>query len=260
MRRPPLRAALGGALVVFTVALACTTVPTDPNAVLSLGLTPPQLPSMVVLDSLHDTLGNVVPLQATAYNNQGDSIPGAPIRFIVLTGRENASVDSVSGQMFATDTGSARVLAFIGGIQTLPVTIPVVLHPDSFYPLDSTVRTLDYNKANGRDTTMPLPTVLSHIVGIDTTGISPYRLQYVITYPLSNTNLTPSQPQIVNGALVPQLVDTTVGGGLSTLQLKLTLLADTLTDTMGVNVFAYEQDHTPVPGSPVHFTINLHIH
>jgi hypothetical protein len=97
-------------------------------------------------------------------------------------------------------------------------------------------------------------------VGIDTTGISPYRLQYVITYPLSNTNLSPTKPQIVNTALVPQLVDTTVGAGVSTLQLRLTLLADTVTDSMGVNVFAYEQDHTPVPGSPVHFTIHLHIH
>jgi hypothetical protein len=260
MRRPRLRAALGGALVVFTVALACTTVPTDPNAVLSLQLNPPQLPSMVVLDSLHDTLGNVVPLVATAFNNQGESIPGAPIRFLVLTGRENVSADSVTGKLFATDTGSARVLAFISGIQTLPVTIPVVLHPDSFYPLDSAVRTLDYNKANGRDTTMPLPVVLSHIDGIDTTGITPYRLQYVITYPLANTNLSPTRAQIVNTALVPQLIDTTVGGGLSTLQLKLTLLADTVTDTMGVSVFAYQQDHTAVPGSPVHFTIALHIH
>ena len=260
MRRPRPRVALGGALVVFTVALACTTVPTDPNAVLSLGLTPPQLPSMVVFDSLHDTLGNVVPLTATAFNNQGESIPGAPIRYLVLTGRENVAIDPLSGKMFATDTGAARVLAFVGGIQTLPVTIPVVLHPDSLSPLDSSAYTLDYNKAAGRDTTWPLRTVLKHITAFDTTGISPYRLQYVITYPSSNTNLNPTNPQIVNAALVPQLVDTTVGGGLSTLQLKLTLLADTLTDTMGVNVFAYQQDHTPVPGSPVHFTITLHIH
>jgi hypothetical protein len=202
----------------------------------------------------------VVPLLATAFNNQGDSVPGAPIRFLVLTGRENVSVDSITGRLFATDTGSARVLAFVGGIQTLPVTIPVLLHPDSLYPLDSAVDTLDYNKANGRDTTFPVRTVLSHITPLDTTGITPYRLQYVITYPSSNTNDSPTRPQIVNAALQPQLIDTTIAGGQSTLLLRLTLLADTLTDTLGISVFAYEQNHTPVPGSPVHFTFHLHIH
>jgi hypothetical protein len=197
---------------------------------------------------------------ATAFNNQGDSIPGAPIRFLVLTGRENVSVDSITGKLFATDTGSARVLAAVGGIQTLPITIIVLLHPDSLYPLDSTHYAIDFNKANGRDTLLPLRTVLSHITALDTTGLTPYRLQYVITYPSTNTNLDPTKPQIVNSTLVPQLIDTTVGGGLSTLQLRLTLLADTLTDSVGVSVFAYEQNHTAVPGSPVHFTIDLHIH
>ncbi len=81
------------------------------------------------------------------------------------------------------------MLAAVGGIQTLPITIIVLLHPDSLYPLDSTHYAIDFNKANGRDTLIPLRTVLSHITALDTTGLAPYRLQYVITYPSTNTNL-----------------------------------------------------------------------
>ena len=259
MTRRRHRVVFGGALAVVVVALACSQVSTDPNSVLSLELRPMQLPSIVLHDSIHDTTGAVDSLHAYAYNAQGALVAGAPIRFLAITGRGSVQVDSVSGQVVGdTIAGRAFVLASVGILQTKPDTIFVVNSPDSLIPLDSTTYTLDYNKATLRDTLWPLRVKLLHLPG-DT--VPHYRLQYAFTYKLPNTNLDPFKVQLVNVASVPQLVDTTVvTRGASTLSLRVAVIADTLTDSVGVNVYAYRPDHTPVPGSPVHFVIKLHIH
>ncbi|HUO52240.1 MAG TPA: hypothetical protein VMT93_06965 [Gemmatimonadaceae bacterium] len=264
---------LGGAAAVAGAALACSEVSTNPNTVLSLQLVPMQLPSVVLGDSIHDTAGAVDSLHATAYNSKGLPVAGAPIRFLAISGRALVQVDSASGQVVGLATldtvrdtlgnvvairTRALVIASVSGLQTLPDTIYVVERPDSLTPLDSATYSFDYNRGTLRDTTFPLRVQLWHLPA-DT--VPHYRLEYAFTHPLPNTNLDPAKPQLVNAAGVPQLVDTTtVAGGLSTLSLHLSFVADTMTDTVGVDVRAWEPDHTPVPGSPVHFTIHLHIH
>jgi hypothetical protein len=235
-------------------------VSTDPNSILSIQLVPPQLPSIVLGDSLHDTTGAVDSLHATAYNAQGDSVPIAAIRFLMIAGRPVAHVDSVSGQVVGDSVGAARVLASVPGLQTLPQNLFVVLRPDSLTPLDSAHYAIDYNQGTGRDTLFPIRVVLKNFSPPDTTGIGPYRVQYQFTNTVPNNNNDPTQVQLVNPALVPQLVDTTDASGQSTLSLRATLLATAFNDTIGVSVFAYRPDHTPVPGSPVHFVIALNIH
>jgi hypothetical protein len=261
--------AIGGAIAGAAIIAACTQVSTAPGSVLALQLFPPALPSIVLGDELHDLAGNLDSLHAVAFNNQGQQVDSAPIRFLVITGRANASVDSVSGRMLGTavdtlaEAGTVQVIAYLAGaLQTLPQTVFVVFHPDGFSPLDSAHDSIDYNKATGRDTTLPLSVRLFHVASpADTLGVPHYRLQYAITYPAAAIpNTDPTYAQIVNAASQPQLVDTTVVGGNSTLGLHMTLLAAAFTDTVGIDVFAYEQDHTPVPGSPVHFVIALHIH
>lgn len=267
------RVLIGGAAAAAALALACSTVSTDPNSVLSLQLVPMQLPSIVLGDSIHDTTGAVDSLHATAYNAQGQPVPSAPIRFLAITGRHMVQVDSVSGQVVGlatldtvrdtlgnvtSVTTRALVIASVSGLQAAPDTIFVILRPDSLSPLDSAHYTLDYNRGTLRDTLLPLRVKLWHLPS-DT--VPHYRLQYAFTYPLPNTNLDPARVQVVNVAGVPQLVDTTVvAGGVSTLSLRASIVADTLTDSVGVDVSAFLPDHTPVAGSPVHFTIFLHIH
>jgi len=253
------RACVGGAVLVAAIAAACTKVSTDPNSVLSLQLSGPPLPSVVKGDSSHDTTGAVAPIPATAYNAQGEAIPGAPIRYLVIQGRDTLAVDTLTGVLFGVDSGSARILAYVPGLQTLPQQVFVVLSPDSLAPLDSAHYSLDYNQGTLRDTTLPIRVRLLHVTPLDTTGVSHYRLKYAFTYPAGLTNLNPDTVQIVGGANLPQLVDTTTAG-TSTLNLRATLLAKPYADTVGIDVFAFRQDNTPVPGSPVHFVITLLIH
>jgi hypothetical protein len=139
--------------------------------------------------------------------------------------------------------------------------VNVVLRPDSLSPLDSTHYSLDYNQGTLRDTTFPISVRVLHVTPLDTTGVGHYRLQYAFTYPVGLTNLNPDTVQLVGAANLPQLVDTTVvSSGQSTLRLRATLLAKPYADTVGIDVSAYRQDHTPLPGSPVHFVITLLIH
>jgi hypothetical protein len=260
MTRRYRRAGFTGAFAAAMAAYACSQVSTSPTAILSIQLNPPQLPSIVVGDSLHDTTGAVTTLGAVAFNANGDTVAGAAIRYLMIVGRRVAHVDSVTGQVVGDSAGLARVIASVPGLQTLPQNISVVLQPDTLSPLDSTHYVLDYNQATGRDTLFPIFVKLLNIATPDTTGITPYRLQYAFTNTAPNPNNDPTQVQLVNPALAPQLVDTTDASGHSTLSLRATLLAAPVTDTIGISVYAYLPDHTPVPGSPVHFVVALHIH
>jgi hypothetical protein len=266
------RAMRAGLVAALAVGYACSEVSTNPNTVLSLELRPMQLPSIVIGDSIHDTLGAVDSLHAVAFNAQGNPVPGAPIRYFTISGRKLTKVDSVSGQAIGLQTVDtlfdtlgnvraietmSRVIAAVGALQTVPDTIFVVEFPDSLAPLDSTVYPLDYTRGTN-DTLLPIRVRLLHL---PSDSVPHYRLQYSYTYPLPHDNTDPAKVQLVNVAGLPQLIDTTqFPSGLSTLSLRATFLTDTVTDSLGIDVSAFTPDHHPVHGSPLHFTILLHIH
>ena len=266
------RAMRAGLIAALAIGYACSEVSNDPNAVLSLQIVPMQLPSIVVGDSIHDTTGAIDSLHAAAFNAHGDPVPTAPIRFLTISGRKVTKVDSVSGQAVGLQTAdtvldslgnvrsietSSRVIASVGSLQTIPDTIFVVEFPDSLAPLDSTTYPLDYTRG-ATDTLLPIRVRLIHL---PFDSVPHYRLQYSYTYPLPHDNTDPTQVQLVNAAGVAQLIDTTqVTGGLSTLSLRASFLTDTVTDSLGIDVSAFTPTHVPVHGSPLHFTILLHIH
>ena len=254
------RAVIGGALAAAAVAFACTHVSTDPNYVLALQLDPPVLPSIVQSDGLHDTTGALDSLHATAFNSQGDTVHGAPIKYLVVSGRKYAQVDSISGKMLGSDTvtGLAQVIAYVSGIQTRPQPVQVVYSPDLLSPVSATDTVVDYDQSTLKDLKLPLKVRLQHGTGTDST-VSPYRLTYAFVPPTNNTNSNPSQVQIVNAALRPQLVDTTKSGGLSTLQLLATLVTAKGHETVYIDVSARKPDGSPVADT-VRFAIDLTIH
>ena len=95
------------ALATLGVAvLSCGEGKTGPNVPLAIEFHPPQLPSMVVGDSMRDTLGNVDSLRAIVFNSSGDTIPDAPIRYVHADTTHIVNIDSVSGKALALDTGA----------------------------------------------------------------------------------------------------------------------------------------------------------
>ncbi|HMI58651.1 MAG TPA: hypothetical protein VK511_11410, partial [Gemmatimonadaceae bacterium] len=90
------------ALVMLGVAvLSCGEGKTGPDVPVAIEFHAPQLPSMVVGDSLRDTLGNVDSLQAIVFNASGDTIHDAPLRYMHADTTTIVDIDSVSGKAFA---------------------------------------------------------------------------------------------------------------------------------------------------------------
>jgi hypothetical protein len=109
---------------------SCVEIPTGADEVLSFKVEPLAAPSVIVGDSLRDTLGVAVPLSVTAFNYQGDTVASAPVRFRALDRR--IRVDSVSGFVVgdSVSTTASRVSATLDGFNGF-FTIPVVLRPDT---------------------------------------------------------------------------------------------------------------------------------
>ena len=113
-------------------ALACTDVSTDPNAVVAVRFDGSAYPSIVVGDSLRDSLGARQPIFATGLNYKGEAIDGA--EFVFSSPDTNLRVLN-NGMVFArsrkTDGSPARVFATTGSLQSQPDSLLIVPRADS---------------------------------------------------------------------------------------------------------------------------------
>ncbi len=75
--------------------VACHSIDTGPNTVNSIELVRIVAPSVVLDDTLRDTLGIVQPLRGIAYNIQGDPLTDVPVRIRALD--TSVFVDSITG-------------------------------------------------------------------------------------------------------------------------------------------------------------------
>lgn len=248
------------ALVLGAIAgMSCGASNTGPDVPFSIQFFPPHLPSMIVGDQLHDTLGNVDSLHAITFNAAGDSIPNAPIRYVHADTTTIVDIDSISGHVTAKATGFARVVAQASTLQSPPETLFVVQRPDRFGGLTAPVDTLDFSTAS-RDSLFRLSVALASAG----TPVDHWRIEYRFIYPadLNSPDSTRVLLSDVNRKF--SLVDTTGVGingvaGTATRYLRITALSHSFDDTVVVEAHAFYPDHTVVPGSPVRFKVLVHI-
>jgi hypothetical protein len=121
--------ALFALMTLSAVVLACTDIPTGNDQILSFSVNPLPSPSLVVGDSLRDSLGVVRPITITAFNFQGDTAVPPKIRF--FAGGRRIKVDSVTGVVTGDSVQTAaKIIATVGSVQA-QVTIGVTLRPDT---------------------------------------------------------------------------------------------------------------------------------
>jgi len=247
------------ALVMLGVAvLSCGEGKTGPDVPVAIEFHAPQLPSMVVGDSLRDTLGNVDSLQAIVFNSSGDTIHDAPLRYMHADTTHIVNIDSVSGKVLALDTGQARVVAQTSALQSPPETLFVEPVPTQFTnitPLDSTL-----NFTSVRSDTL---FALSVLLKSGDTPVEHYRIEYQFIYP-AGLNVPDSTLQLADENRKFSLVDTTsigtVGvGGIATRFLRISPFAHTFNDSVVVEARAFLPNRTPVSGSPLRFKVLVHI-
>lgn len=121
---------IGAAMAI----LACTEIPTGANDILSVQFNPLPSPSVVVGDSLRDSLGVVQVPTVTAFNFNGGEVANPPVVFLALD--RGIHVDSATGVVTGDSVrAGARVGARVGGL-TVSTPVAVTLRPDSIAPLN----------------------------------------------------------------------------------------------------------------------------
>jgi hypothetical protein len=117
-----------------TAILACTEIPTGADEILSVQFNPLPSPSVVVGDSLRDSLGVVRAPTVTAFNFSGDEVANPPVVFLALD--RGIRVDSTTGIVTGDSVRTgARISARVEGL-SVSAQIAVTLRPDSIARLN----------------------------------------------------------------------------------------------------------------------------
>ena len=248
------------AFLTAVAAVACTKVGTDPAAPVAIELDPPPLPALVIGDSLRDSTGRAVPLAARALNFREEVIPDAPIRFIALdTGV--IALDTVTGFLVGIDTGQVEVVATAGEVlQSERITVRVTLRPDSIVPVSSVRDSLQY--LLGQDNLKPLQVSVLHDTTLDVPGdplvpVPTYLVRFTIVDPPLPLPGDSTQVQLVGENVRPSTTDTTDATGIASRQVRVSPFVQSIPDSVIVEASTTRPDTSPVPGSPIRFTILL---
>ena len=119
--------AVAGAVLALA---GCVDLSTDPNEIVAIEFSPLPYPAVVLGDSLRDSLGVAKALTGQLFDGSGGLVSKTPLTFFTL----DTIVDvSTSGIIVARQTtGTARLLASGGGLQSVTRALETVLRPDSF--------------------------------------------------------------------------------------------------------------------------------
>jgi hypothetical protein len=245
-------------LLVVALGMSCGETGSGPNVPFSIEFLPQQLPSLLVGDQLHDTLGNVDSLRAVVFNSSGDTIHDAAIKYVHADTSTIVAIDATSGHVTASDTGFARVVAQASGLQAPPETLWVVQRPTVF------ANTTDLNttliSAPVRDSIFALTTSVMN----GTAGVDHWRVEYNIIYPAGLDNSDSTHILLSDENRKFSLVDTTGTGtagisGAATRYLYVSKFANAFVDSVVVEARAFFPDHSPIPGSPIRFKVDVNI-
>lgn len=238
-----------GAAVVAAI-VSCTDIPTDAGAVLSIGVDTVAAPSVVLGDTLRDSIGIVRPLTVTAFNFQGDVIANAPVRF--TTRDRGILVDSVTGIVRGDSVRStpARIFARVAGLEAA-ISLDVTLRPDTVAGqnvLDSLLYSLTDTLAN---VSPALSVKILHGFSGDSAVKS-----YVVSFRVTSTTDT-ALVKLVNDAGRASLLDTSDASGIAGRKIRLdparlTSLADSVIVAATVKYRGVQ-----LRGSPVRMVLKL---
>lgn len=250
-------------LVVAAAVLgvACTDVVTDPDVPVAIELLPAQLPFIVAGDSLRDTLGIATPLAARVLNSDNDEIPAASIEFVVLDTLDLVTIDAQTGLISGIDTGTVRVVATAGDLQSAPVTLVVTLRPDTLTALSPPRDSMTF--LIGRESELDLRARVGHDTtpgGAQDEGVPvrSYVVRFVIVDPPGLPTDDSTVVQLVNDNNRASSLDTTDATGEAKRTVRLSpAVRSAPPDSIIVEATALRPDRTPVPGSPLRFVVRI---
>ena len=249
-------------VVVGLAAIACIDMSAPKGAASISSLVLPS-PSVVVGDTMRDSLGKTAPLRVIAYDANDTPIPNSSAQFFIT---DSAAVGHLNnGVVIGDKQGSIHVVGQVGNVQTNPVTVPITIAPAKL-ALSGKIDTLKVPSFSLSDTTtrsVGSATIVVTLRGAgDTASVG-----FVVKYELQKApaTISASIPGIFfsdDGTKVSP-VDTTDGAGASRkLFVRSWLLSDqalragTKVDS-AVVVVTTSYKGAPVPGSPIRIVIPI---
>jgi hypothetical protein len=246
---------LGKFIVAVSAAflLACTEISSNKNDVLSVRFDTLAAPSVVVGDTLRDTLGVISLARATAFNYQNDSILSPPVRFRALD--RGVTVDSLNGLIIGDSlrATAVRIIASVGPVQAQQL-LSTTLRPDTIFNPTALPDSLVYSFA---DTTKNISVgagiELMHRSTVDS-AVPNYIVSFAITSPLNNAAV-----ELVNDAGLASHVDTTSSDGTARRRIRLHLgIAGTNVPDSVIIAATAKYRGSNVKGSPVRVVVKIH--
>ena len=208
-RAIPLSFLAGVALLI----LACVDIPTGSNAVLSFQFDPLPSPSVVVGDSLRDTLGAAKPIPYKVFNYSGDEISGAAVRFSPV-GR-GIRVDSIKGFVIGDSVQPTAKIAARLKEFTNTLTLAVTLRPDT--AIASNARdSLSYTLTDTLNVSPGVGIKLIHGKIAGDSVVASYLVSFRI---VSQSN--PSLARLVADNNQPSSIDTTDASGVAARKIRI---------------------------------------
>jgi hypothetical protein len=246
-------AVLTAVLGITISAYACGDINGSSTSVLSLQFDSLASPSVVIGDTLRDTLGNVALPVVRAFNFSGDEIPSPPIWF--QSPDSGVTVDSVTGTIVGDSLRStqARIIATVAGLQAIQ-KLDVTLRPD-LIAAEHGVDSLSYSLLDTTVNVSPALTVkLTHGTAPNDSVVKSYIVSFSIV-----SQSDPQLAQLVNDGGRPSLVDTTNADGIAGRAIRLHplfLTSSNQVDSVIVNATAKYRG-APVAGSPVRLVLRF---
>ncbi len=240
-------------VAVTAGAYACGDVSGSSTSVLSLQFDSLAAPSVVLGDTLRDTLGNVALPVVHAFNFSGDEIPSAPIWF--QSPDSGVTVDSLTGTIVGDSlrSTSARIIATVSSLQAIQ-KLDVTLRPD-LVAADHGFDSLSYSLLDTTVDVSPQVTIkLTHGVAPNDSSVKSYIVSFSIV-----SQSDPQLAQLVNDGGKPSLVDTTDANGIAGRAIRLHplfLTSSDQVDSVIVNATAKYRG-VPVSGSPVRLVLKF---
>lgn len=217
----PSRTMLAATLLAAALA-SCRDVPAPESGVLSVSPLMLPYPSVVVGDTMRDSLGVAAALRVIAYGVGGTAVDPQPAATFVLL---DTGVAHLAGAHLIGDKAGStvRIVGNVAGIQTLPQLALVTLKPDTLVPADSTHQVHLFVFPRDTAATADLNVQVQNTAGASRSGVDGIIVRY---------DVTRSPPVVGSGASVILLNgnalstrDTTAGSGKASRTLRFRLAA-----------------------------------
>lgn len=234
-------------------AAACIELGVDPAAIGSIEFVAPSNPSIIRRDTLRDTTGAPERLRARVYSAGGDELTDVPVAFVntdsLVTIRDGNLVVSTRDT-----SGTARIYASAGGLQSIVRTFDIIRRPDSIAASVASDTVLYRVPTTG--TSVDTSTSVSFVVRSGSATVAQVRVSFQLLrrgIPLA-ANDTGTYALVRAGGRV-SFVDTTDASGVSQRTFRLRTVAGTvIRDTIVVraNVSLGGQ---PLKGAPAQMQV-----